>query len=113
MAQCVYQRSAMSSAAMEGMALQQLMKELGHEVSLTIRTDNQAARSALEARGQGKMRHIDIKHFVVQQLMLDKCRGFHNPADILTKLDLLGLFATLGRTHVLSSFREMLPEFRD
>ena len=59
--------------------------------SYLLCTDSSAAKSFSSRRGLGKMRHIDVKHLWLQDLVkkgeirLAKVLGDQNPADLFTK----------------------------
>ena len=55
-------------------------------------TDSSAAKSFVNRRGLGKMRHLEIRDLWLQEevdkgrLVVDKVRGDQNPADLMTKV---------------------------
>ena len=63
---------------------------LGNVVKLG--TDSSAAKSFVNRRGLGKMRHLEIRDLWLQEevdkgrLVVDKVRGDKNPADLMTKV---------------------------
>ena len=83
---------------------------LGNTVKLG--TDSSAAKSFVNRRGLGKMRHLEIRDLWLQEevdkgrLEVGKIRGDQNPADLMTKvlnvdevverLSWMGLVAEIG-----------------
>ena len=65
-------------------------RNLGNVVKLG--TDSSAAKSFVNRRGLGKMRHLEIRDLWLQEevdkgrLVVDKVRGDQNPADLMTKV---------------------------
>ncbi len=86
---------AMIEGVLRGKGLLSLARELGFEdVSQVINvfTDSAAAKSFVNRRGLGKMKHIEIRDLWLQQEVLKgsvkvfKVRGVENPADLMTKV---------------------------
>ena len=75
----------------EGLGFQNIMKGLGMNLSVEVRTDSSAGKAASTRLGMGKMRHIDIRHLHVQDVVakglvsISKIGGTDNIADIGTK----------------------------
>ena len=79
-------------------------------------TDSSAAKSFVNRRGLGKMRHLEIRDLWLQEevdkgrLEVGKIRGDQNPADLMTKvlnvdevverLNWMGLVADVGKQAV-------------
>ena len=78
-------------AASVALGARSLMKDLGHEVSILVHTDAEAAKGIASRMGLGKTRHIDVHYLWVQErvrsgdLVLQKVKGTENPADLMTK----------------------------
>ena len=59
-------------------------------------TDNSAAKSFVSRRGLGKMRHIEIRDLWLQKevkegkVIVHKIPGIENPADLMTKILIVG-----------------------
>lgn len=76
-----------------GIALghQSLLKDLGYQIPVRIRTDSSAAIGICQRQGLGRLRHIDTQALWIQQKVkykvveLRKVRGEINPADLFTK----------------------------
>ena len=79
------------SGIVEARGQQSLLKELGVEVTLRIRTDSSAAKCFSSKPGLGKMKHIQMRHLFVKDLVkagivvLEKIKGTENSANLLTK----------------------------
>ena len=64
--------------------------EFGLRVALISRCDSSAARGALQRTGTGRMKHLEVKHLWVQDLVLQKRLSVQwvprsqNPSDMLT-----------------------------
>ena len=77
--------------ASKGIGLRSLCNELGLNVDLVVHTDAAAAIGICRRRGLGKVRHLAVADLWVQDKIkskdfaLQKIKGTHNPADILTK----------------------------
>ena len=78
-------------AASVALGARSMMKDLGHEASIIVHTDAEAAKGIASRMGLGKTRHIDVHYLWVQErvrsgdLVLQKVKGTENPADLLTK----------------------------
>ena len=78
-------------AASVALGARSMMKDLGHEVSIIVHTDAEAAKGIASRMGLGKTRHIDVHYLWVQErvrsgdLVLQKVKGVENPADLLAK----------------------------
>ena len=86
---------AMVEAVTRAKGLLTLAKELGwEELSLVVHlgTDSNAAKSFVNRRGLGKMRHLEIRDLWLQKEIRDgrvevhKVLGTENPADLMTKI---------------------------
>jgi hypothetical protein len=86
---------AMVEAVTRAKGLLTLAKELGWgELSVVVHlgTDSNAAKSFVNRRGLGKMRHIEIRDLWLQKeiregrVLVHKVLGAENPADLMTKI---------------------------
>ena len=83
--------AAVVSGSAEGLGLQALMKDLGWNSRITIKTDSSVAQAVSQRRGLGRLRHVDVRLLWVQEavkkgrLKLQKVDGATNVADHLTK----------------------------
>ena len=86
---------AMVEAVTRAKGLLTLAKELGwRELSLVVHlgTDSNAAKSFVNRRGLGKMRHLEIRDLWLQKeiregrVLVHKVLGTENPADLMTKI---------------------------
>ena len=84
-------------------------KDLGNVVR--IGTDSSAAKSFVNRRGLGKMRHLEIRDLWLQReshegrLVVSKLQGNDNPADLMTKV--------LGLNDIVSRLRGLNISIRD
>ena len=68
-----------------------MLRDMGFQVSLKVITDATAAKAIASRSGLGKTRHIAVHYLWVQErikrgdLIVKKCWGGENPADLLTK----------------------------
>ena len=82
---------AVVKGAAESIGIQSLLKDLGCDVGIELKTDSSAAKAISWRRGVGKVRHLDVRYLWVQQKINDKqmhitkVKGLMNPANILTK----------------------------
>ena len=82
---------SMIKGVQEAMALQTLLRELGHEVTITVYTDSSAAKASAEKPGLMHMKHVQLRELflkqVVQQgiVVVEKVNTLRNPVDMLTK----------------------------
>ena len=86
---------AMVEGVSRGKGLQTLGLELGFiglQNALGLGTDSSAAKSFVNRRGLGRMRHLQIRDLWLQKevrdgnLLVDKVAGTKNPADLMTKV---------------------------
>ena len=108
---------AMIEAICRAKGLVGLAKEMGFgELSnvIYLGTDSAAAKSFVNRRGLGKMRHIDIRDLWLQKEVaegkaeISKIPGEENPADLMTKIRNMGEITTrLGALNV--EIRESKP----
>ena len=63
---------ALIENSVRGLGLQSMMREMGLERKLVLRTDSSAGKSYSSQRGLGRMRHIDVKDLWLQEAV---CRG--------------------------------------
>ena len=84
-------------------------KDLGNVVR--IGTDSSAAKSFVNRRGLGKVRHLEIRDLWLQReshegrLVVSKLQGNENPADLMTKV--------LGLNDIVSRLRGLNISIRD
>ncbi|CAE8611677.1 unnamed protein product [Polarella glacialis] len=57
------------SGLVEGLGIRSLLQEIGMQVHLAIRYDSSSARAMANRRGFGKMKHIDVKHLWIQDVL--------------------------------------------
>ena len=68
-----------------------MLRDMGFQFSLEVITDATAAKAIASRSGLGKTRHIAVHYLWVQErikrgdLIVKKCWGGENPADLLTK----------------------------
>ena len=80
-----------SACAGELLGLAELFKELHHKVSVRLEMDSDSARHILQRRGQGGLKHIEIRCLSIQQWIRDERRSVsrvdtrNNTADLFTK----------------------------
>ena len=100
-------------ASSVGLGIQSMFRDMGHDMSLIVHTDAEAAKGIASRTGLGKTRHIDVHYLWVQEqiknnkMILRKVWGADNPADLLTKyldstrivnlMNKLGCFYKSGR----------------
>ena len=89
---CEAELYGLTTGAMEGIHLQQLMGELtGVEHALVLQTDSHSAIQNLNKRQVGRLKHVMLKHLFIKELLRDGrlalkfISGTSNPADVLTK----------------------------
>ena len=82
---------ALTRAAAEGLGVQALMLDMGWSVGLRVWVDSTAAKAIGSRVGLGKVRHMEVKYFWVQESLrgrrfgLYKVEGTKNPGDVATK----------------------------
>ncbi|CAK0812368.1 unnamed protein product, partial [Prorocentrum cordatum] len=82
---------ALSTVAMGGNMLRDVLTWFGFRVEWTLETDSSAARAMSLRQGVGEVRHLDARSLWVQQaaralgLKVLKCNGTENPSDIGAK----------------------------
>ena len=59
------------SVVNEGLGLVGIYNELGFEMTLILRLDSTAAIGMVQRRGSGKVRHMDVRHLHLQELLRD------------------------------------------
>ena len=78
-------------ASSVGLGCKAMLKDMGIDVAVRVHTDAEAAKGIASRTGLGKTRHIAVHFLWVQEkvrngdLSLQKVRGEHNPADLMTK----------------------------
>ena len=79
------------TGASQGIGMRSMMRDLGFQWNLVVRSDAAAAIGICKRRGLGKVRHLATADLWVQDhirtgdFTLNKILGSENPADILTK----------------------------
>ena len=74
-----------------GLGFSAILKELGNDVKIRLKTDASAAIGIASRHGLGKVRHIEVTQLWLQQkvqdkhILLSKVDGKKNIADALTK----------------------------
>ena len=77
--------------AVEGMALQSMLADLGLKLTIEVHTDSSACRRICNRRGLGKLSHLDVALLWLQQhvqsgkIILRRIAGSANRADLFTK----------------------------
>ena len=98
----------------EGLYLQGLLKDLGIEAGIMVHSDSSACKGICQRDGVGKLRHVELQYFWLQQAVrtgkmgIRYIAGVSNPSDLLTKylqfddlrreLESLGMYFEEGRT---------------
>ncbi len=84
---------ALITACQETRAIQSLIEEItGKKIQITLCTDSNAARMAVEKRGTLHCKHMQIRHLFLKELQdrgvvkLTRVASKANPADLLTKI---------------------------
>ena len=83
--------AAVTKAAAEGLGIQSVLRDFGHEVALEVHSDATAAIGICKRQGLGRVRHLATADLWLQQrvkareLLLFKVPGKDNPSDLLTK----------------------------
>ena len=83
---------AVTVGVVEGLGMKTLLEEMNFQCNLTIYSDSSSGRAMCFRIGAGSQKHIEVRHFFVQQLFRDKrlrleaVRGEENPADLGTKM---------------------------
>ena len=74
----------------EALGIRNLFRDLGFELCIQSRCDSSAARGILQRAGAGRIRHLELRHLWVQDLVARGEAGIRwiprstNPADVLT-----------------------------
>ena len=77
--------------ASQGLGFQSMLRDLGFDAQLHLRTDATAAIGICRRRGLGKIRHLATSDLWIQEklqqgaFLLSKIPGAENAADLLTK----------------------------
>lgn len=98
----------------EGLYVKNLCSDLGICVEVIIHSDSAACRGMCNRDGVGKLRHVELQYFWLQQavrakkLGMKRILGAKNPADLMTKflgaadieakMEAMGMFFEEGRT---------------
>ena len=110
--------NAQVAGVAEGFGVKRLLEAFGFQLGMTSCCDSSAARGVLTRVGSGRIRHLEVKHLWVQELVTRKVLRIvwiprtRNPADVLTHstsqtefwrlLGLLGIRVTDGPLQGLS-----------
>ena len=82
---------ALARGMQEGIGLVSLAKDMGLTLRLIVKVDSSAARAVANRIGLGRIRHMEVMYFLVQEMVqkrranVRKVPGLTNPADIATK----------------------------
>ena len=82
---------SMVKGASTGMGCQAMLKEIGVNLDIRLRSDASAAIGVVKRRGLGKVRHIDVSQLWLQekvaegQIQVMKVKSEENKSDALTK----------------------------
>ena len=103
----------------EGLYLQNLCSDLGIPCRVVIHTDSAACQGICSRDGVGKMRHVELQYFWLQQairagkLSMRRVPGKANPADLMTKflgsddcqqkMAKMGMFFEEGRSEAIDA----------
>ena len=110
---------ALVKAAAEALGVQAIMEDMGWRPRVRVWLDSSAAKAIASRRGLGKVRHVEVKHVLVQEavkvgrVVVAKIPGAYNPADVLTKpmgvREMLerGLLQKIGATPVRRRWADM------
>ena len=77
--------------ASEGLSMQALVRDFGHECQLRVHVDSSAAIGIVRRKDVRKIRHLDTRLLWIQErvqagdLEVVKVAGSENPADLMTK----------------------------
>ncbi len=78
-------------AATEGVGLQSILKEIGHEVKVTVLSDSSAARAMCVRLGAGGLKHVETRFVMLCDedgddrqgfWRLERCRSWHKTRHI-------------------------------
>ena len=75
----------------ESLGVMSLLQDLGYYPRCTVHADASAALGIIARRGLGKVRHLDVSHLWIQEIVAkkevkyEKVAGSKNPADLFTK----------------------------
>ena len=81
---------ALNHGAKESLGVQQQLRELGVELPIEVLTDASAARGMVHRTGAGRVKHIEVQVFWLQQkvntnaLVVSKIARIKNIADTMT-----------------------------
>ncbi len=81
----------MIKAVAEALGVQAVAADMGETLGIRVYSDSSAARAIASRTGQGKVRHMDVRHLWLQELVrrgrrsVHKVKGTENPADGMTK----------------------------
>ena len=82
---------AMVSGCAEALGVQAVARDLGWMLPIYLMVDSSAAKSMASRKGLGKVRHMEVRHLWLQEVVREKritmvkVDGRINPADTLTK----------------------------
>ena len=81
---------ALCTCATEGLALKNILEEIGLEVEFELLTDSSAAKGMIMRQGAGRVKHLDIKSLWIQEreklgaITVIKIPRLENVSDLLT-----------------------------
>ena len=114
---------AMIEAVTRAKGLQNLARDVGFSDLVSVirlGTDSDAAKSFVNRRGLGKMRHIEVRNLWLQKevaegnVVVVKVMGTKNPADLMTKeLSLKEIEFRLGLMNIKMMRKEEFGERKD
>ena len=82
---------AIIAGAHEGLAVQSTLAEIGINLKLRVWSDSSAARTMCHRLGAGSLKHVETKHFHIQEMLakgrltVEKVETDKNPGDLGTK----------------------------
>ena len=83
--------SALVTGCAEGLGIQSLMRDMGWDAKMYVKSDSTTAISVASRRGLGRLRHVEVRLLWVQDMVksgkikVQKVPGEGNVADHLTK----------------------------
>ena len=101
----------------DALGIKHLFREFGMDLSVRSCFDSSAARGVLTRLGTGKLRHLELKHLWVQEVVARKEVEMHsislqrNPADVLTHQSSLAEYRRCLRQLGLEFRPDILGEY--
>ena len=102
----------MVKGASVALGIKSMLKDLGVDVRIRLRTDASAAQGIAKRRGLGKIRHIEVAQLWLQEkvnngdIEVMKVKGEGNLADALTK----GVDASIMQCHISGTHAQVSNE---